>query len=168
MSLNTGTLFGSEIDIDYATATTSLTAPRIHTNYATANTSICSPFFDCLNTVNASCITSCSVSHDSWVYVVGIDADISRKVYFRVPTPDMYIYFRINGSTVATLTGSNTIVEDYPHFYGMDLYNNDLYKVSNVFCGNFIAGHSVLSTNASFLMLVSQIVVLLIFMQILL
>ena len=68
--LNTGTLFGSELDIDYVKVSTSLTSPQItmnnatvansisvpqmNTNYATVNTSISSPYFDCTQTLNAA------------------------------------------------------------------------------------------------------------------
>ena len=75
MYLNTGTLFGSKIDIDnatitmsltvpqmnttYATIRNSVTAPQLNTDYATVNTSISSRLFDCSKTINASCI-NCS------------------------------------------------------------------------------------------------------------
>ena len=43
MYLNTGTLFGSELDIDYVKVSTSLTSPQITTNYATVANSISVP-----------------------------------------------------------------------------------------------------------------------------
>ena len=65
MYLNTGTLFGSELDIDYVKVSTSLTSPQIttnnatvtnsisvpqlNTNYATVNTSMSSPYVACSN-----------------------------------------------------------------------------------------------------------------------
>ena len=54
---NTGTLFRSEIDIDYAKITKSLTVRRMTTNYATVKTSISAPYFDCSKSLNTANVT---------------------------------------------------------------------------------------------------------------
>ena len=87
--LNTGTLFGSEIDIDYAKITTSLTVPRLTTNVATVNNTLSAPVINCGNTAISN--TGGNLNVD-------------------VQSADTFMYFKINGCTVASLTGRNTIV----------------------------------------------------------
>ena len=46
-----------------------------------------------------------------------------------VQSPVTFMYFKINGSTVASLTRRNTIVNYDKNPYGLDLQKNDLYNV---------------------------------------
>ena len=65
-----------------------------------------------------------------------------------------YMYFRINGTTVASLTSTNQLLLDDPNRYGLNMSNNDL---SNVYrldamsaCLSTAVINTVTGTNASF------------------
>ena len=65
-----------------------------------------------------------------------------------------YMYFRINGTTVASLTSRNQLLLDDPNRYGLNMCNNDL---SNVYrldamsaCLSTAVINTVTGTNASF------------------
>ena len=54
---------------------------------------------------------------------------IGGNHFIDVQNPNAYMYFRINGETVASLTSRNQIVLDDPRRYGLDLLHNDLTNV---------------------------------------
>ena len=54
---------------------------------------------------------------------------IGGNHFIDVQNPNAYMYFRINGETVASLTSRNQFLLDDPNGYGLNLYNNDVTNV---------------------------------------
>ena len=67
-----------------------------------------------------------------------------------VQSPDTFMYFKTNGSTVVSLTGWNTIVHFDNNPYGLDLKQNDLYNVNNAIIKNTLRGTHASFVNACF------------------
>ena len=113
LNLNTGTLFGSELDIDYvkvstsltspqittnnATVTNSITVPQLNTNYATVNTSMSSPYVACSNLLTTPLFNCGNTTMSTF----------GGNMILDVLNPNAYMYFRTNGRMVASLTPRN-------------------------------------------------------------
>ena len=114
-----GTLFGSEIDIDYTKITTSLTVPRLTTDNAIVNTLLTAPPSDVLQTLNAGTMTSsqlntnyCEVNNSLSASIVTSNTMLTslmlicgntslsatgENFFLDVRNPNTYIFFAYRG-----------------------------------------------------------------------
>ena len=156
-----GTLYCETVDTDYAKVSLSLSAPRISTNYATVNTSLSSPHIDCTGAVLCDSMTptngiicDSSIQCDSLTSTFAMNAssmqcklmnigNASMRAFgdnltIDVQNPNAYMYFKINGETVASLTCRNQLLLDDSNNYGLDMRHNDSTNVYFFNCSNSI------------------------------
>ena len=118
----------------------SVTVPRMSTNYAAVNTPISATYFNYSKILNAAYINIVNTSMSA----------IWGNFITRIQSSDTFVYFRINGWTVASFTGRNTIVHYDDNPYGFDLKKNDLYNVDSLYCDSAVINNTITENNASF------------------
>ena len=71
-----------------------------------------------------------------------------------VRNPNTYIYFRVNGQSVASLTSRNQLLLDDPNRYGLDMKSNDIsqvYRLDSITASlNTTVVNTITGTHASF------------------
>ena len=82
------------------------------------------------NSLSASIVT-CKTMLTSPMVVCGNTSMSSElgNFFVDVCNPNAYIYFRINGQSVASLTSRNQLLLDDPNRYGLDMKTNDVTHV---------------------------------------